>query len=180
MVSKLSLVLNCAALKEQRDSSKKKRIKRKRKQFWYENECTNNYKHLKVLSRQLTKNSWDNHLRSKKIYEHKLYKRLVRKKHRHFKNKLLGNLIENEKTNPKDFWNTINTLLKCNKGDTSQDVSPDAWIQHFKSLLNMDYADNFPRNDIFNCFGLTNSPLNGSITVDEIRKSINSLKNGEV
>ena len=40
----------------------------------------------------------------------------------------------------------------------------------------MDYADNFPRNDIFNCFGLNNSPLNGSITVDEIRKSINSLK----
>ena len=68
-------------------------------------------------------------------------------------------------------------IKQSNKGDTSQDVSLDTWIQHFKSLLNMDYADNFLRNDIFNCFGLNNSPLNGSITIDEIRKSINSLKN---
>ena len=42
----------------------------------------------------------------------------------------------------------------------------------------MDYADNFPRNDIYNCFGLNNTPLNDTISVDEIRKSINSLKNG--
>ena len=74
-------------------------------------------------------------------------KKLVRKKHRLFKNKLLGNLIENEKNNPKDFWNTVNTLLKSNKGYTTQDVYPDTGIQYFKSLLNMDYADNFPRNE---------------------------------
>ena len=79
------------------------------------------------------------------------------------------------KKNPEDFWNTVNTFLKRTKGDTSQDVSPDSWIQHFKSLLNMDYANNFPRNDIFNCFGLNNTILNGSIIADEIRKSINSL-----
>ena len=73
LLNKISSVLNCAALKEQRDSSKKKRIKRKRKQVWYDNECTNKYNHLKFLSRQLAKNSWDNHLRSKIFYEHKLY-----------------------------------------------------------------------------------------------------------
>ena len=74
MVNKISSVLNCAALKEQRDSSKNKRIKRQRKQVWYDNECTNKYmyKYLKFLSRQLAKNSWDNHLRSKIFYEHKI------------------------------------------------------------------------------------------------------------
>ena len=51
MISKISSVLNCAALKEQRDSSEKKCIKRKRKQVWNDNECTNKYKHLKFLSR---------------------------------------------------------------------------------------------------------------------------------
>ena len=122
---------------------------KKLRQGWYDNKCTNKYKHLKCLSRQLVKNSWDNHVRSKICYEHKVYKTLVRKKHRLFKNKLLGNLIENEKKNPKDFWKTVNTLLKSNKGDTSKDMSPDTWIQHFKSLLNMNYADNFPRNDTF-------------------------------
>ena len=91
----------------------------------------------------------------------------------------MGNLIDNEKKHPEDFWNTVNTLLKSNKGNTTQDVSPDTWIQHFKSLLNMDYADNFPRNDIYNCLGLNNTPLNCSISVAEIRKSINSLKNGK-
>ena len=74
MVNKMSSVLNCAALKEKRDSSKKKRIKRKRKQVWYDNECTNKYKHLKFLSQQLAKNSWNNHLRTKIFYEHKVYK----------------------------------------------------------------------------------------------------------
>ena len=83
------------------------------------------------------------------------------------------------KKNPKYFWDTVNTLLKSNKGDTSEDVSPDTWIQHSKSLLNMNYADNFPRNDIFNCFDLNNTLLNGSISADEIRKSINCLKNGK-
>ena len=52
-------------------------------------------------------------------------------------------------------------------------------MQHFKSLLILDYTDNFPRNDIFNCFGLNNTILNGSISANEIRKSINSLKNGK-
>ena len=75
MVNKISPVLNCAALKEQRYSSKKKRIKRKRKQVWYDNDCTNKYKHLKFLSGQLANNSWDNHLRSKIFYEHKVYKK---------------------------------------------------------------------------------------------------------
>ena len=176
MVNKISSILNHAALKEQRDTSKKKRIKRKRKQVWYDNEYTNKYKHLKFFSRQLAKYSWDNHLRSKIFYEHKLYKRLVRKKQRLFKNKLLGNLIENEKKNPKDFWNTVNTVLKIIKV-IHQKTFPQ--VQHLKSLLNMDYVDNFPRNDVFNCFGLNNSPLNGSITVDEIQKCINSLKNGK-
>ena len=49
-------------------------------------------------------------------------KTLLRKKHRAFQNKLLGNLMGNEKKNPKDFWNTVNTLLKTNKGDASQDI----------------------------------------------------------
>ena len=52
-----------------------------------------------------------------------------------------------KKKNPKYFWNTVNTLLKTNKGDASQDISSDIWIEHFKSLLNMDYSGNFPRND---------------------------------
>ena len=178
-VDKLTSLMNSAALTVHKQNSKNKRIKRKRKQVWYDNDCSIKYKHIKFLSRQLENNSWDNHLRSKLFYEHKLYKRLVRKKHRAFKNKLLSNLMENEKKNPKDFWNTVNTLLKTNKGDASQDISSDIWIEHFKSLLNIDYSGNFPRNDSINCSGLNNSILNASITANEIQKSINSLKNGK-
>ena len=81
------------------------------------------------------------------FHGHEVYKQLVRKKHRLFKNILLENLKENEKKNLKDFWNTVNNLLKNNKSDPSRDVSPDTWIQHFKSLLNMEYTDKFLKID---------------------------------
>ena len=87
--------------------------------------------------------------------------------------------MENTKKNPNDFWNTVNTLLKSNKGDASKDISSDTWIQHFKSLLNMEYAGNLSKDDFSNCFGLNNTTLNPSITAVEIQKPINSLKNGK-
>lgn len=83
-------------LRTKETGKRKKRIKRKRKQAWYDNECLNKYRQLKSLSRQLANNSWDSQLRRRVFYEHKQYKHLVRRKHRLFRNKLLGNLIEKE------------------------------------------------------------------------------------
>ena len=40
----------------------------------------------------------------------------------------------------------------------------------------MPYTNNFSRDNIFNFYGLNNTNLNVSISVDELRKSINSLK----
>ena len=39
-----------------------------------------------------------------------------------------------------------------NKSDPSQHVSPENWIEHFKSLLNMVYTNNFSRDNIFNFY----------------------------
>ena len=50
--------------------------------------------------------------------------------------------------------NTVNKSLKNNKSDPSQHVSPENWIEHFKSLLNMDYTYNFSRDNIFNFYAL--------------------------
>ena len=46
-------------------------------------------------------------------------------------------------------------------------ISSDIWIEHFKSLLNMDYSGNFPRNDSKNCSGLNNSTESAEETVRE-------------
>ena len=51
------------------------------------------------------------------------------------------------------------------------------WIEHFKSPLNMDYTNNFPKIDILNFFGLDDTILNVPISIQELRKSINRLKN---
>ena len=42
----------------------------------------------------------------------------------------------------------------------------------------MDYTYNFSTDNIFNFYALNNVNLNVSISVDELRKSINCLKNG--
>ena len=62
-----------------------KKKKRSRKKTWYDRDCDVSYRHVKSLSRQLSKTPWDRSLRMKVAYEHKQYKRLVRKMHRIYK-----------------------------------------------------------------------------------------------
>ncbi|MCU7800554.1 MAG: reverse transcriptase family protein [gamma proteobacterium symbiont of Lucinoma myriamae] len=181
MVGKFTSVLNCAALRTNpTNRCRKKNKKRKRKQIWYDDECIRKYKHLKYMSRQLSNSPWDKHLRLKLFYEQKVYRKLVKKKHRQYKNKLLNDLMENEKKNPKEFWCTVNDLMNKHKKDPSLDISSDKWKDYFKSLLNMDYTNNFQQTEgNFNFANLDNSILSQNITSEEISKSVKGLKNGK-
>ena len=63
--------------------------------------------------------------------------------HRQFKGKMLRGLLESEKKNSKEFWNSVNKLMERQKSDPSADISPEKWLDYFKSLMNIDYSANF-------------------------------------
>ena len=135
---------------------------------------------MKYLRRQLANNIWDRHLRAKIYHEKKVYRKIIRKKHRHYKNKVLNDLLENEKKTPIDFWSTVNNLISKHKSDPSEDIAPDSWINHFKYLFNMDYRKNFEQDERnIELQHLNNGILNKKITVEEVSESIIVLKNGK-
>ena len=71
----------------------------------------------------------------KKVYStRKLYYKLMRKKHRQFKNKMFSSLLESEKRNPKVFWNCVNELMEKQTTDPSTEISSEKWVERFKVI----------------------------------------------
>ena len=129
------------------------------------------------MRRQLANNTGDRHLRAKIYHEKKVYRKIIRKKDRHYKNTVLNDLLENEKKNPKDLWSTVNNLISKHKSDPSEDIAPVSWITNFKYLFNMDYRNNFDQDERnTELQHLNNGILNKKITVEEVRKSISVKK----
>ena len=115
----------------------------------------------------------------KKVYStRKLYNTLKRKTHRQFKNKMLSSLLESEKRNPKKFWNCVNELMEKQKTDPSTETSSEKCVEHFKSIMNIEYSDNFngSSNEEYFIEGLDNTILNGDISPQEVLKVLRGLK----
>ena len=63
------------------------------------------------------------------------------------------------------------------KTDPSEDKAPDTWINHFKSLFNIDYATNFdPKLNTTQFQYLDNAILNKAISAEEVKKSNKGIK----
>ena len=91
---------------------------------------------------------------------------------------MLSGLLESEKKNPKEFWNTVNELMEKQKIDPSADISPENWVEYFKSLMNIEYSDNFTvsSNEEYFIEGLNNTLLNEDISPEEVLKGARGLK----
>ena len=139
------------------------------------------YRETKHLSRLLGNDPYNINLRQKVYSARKLYNKLIRKKHRQFKGKMLSGLLESEKKNPKEFWNSVNELMEKQKSDPSADITPEKWVDYFKSLMNIDYSDNFTGSSNEDYFkeGLDNTILNGDISSEEVLKGVKGLKSGK-
>ena len=182
MVSYFSLTLQQAAhINKAQTSVKFSQKRRKRKKTWYDRDCDLLYRETKHLSRLLGNDPYNINLRQKVYSARKLYNKLIRKKHRQFKGKMLSGLLESEKKNPKEFWNSVNELMEKQKSDPSADISPEKWVDYFKSLMNIDYSDNFTGSSNEDYFkeGLDNTFLNGDISSEEVLKGVKGLKSGK-
>ena len=94
---------------------------------------------------------------------------------------MLSGLLESEKKNPKEFWKSVNELMEKQKTDPSADISPEKWVEYFKSLMNIEYPNNFSdslNNDNY-IEDLDNTILNGDISPEEVLKGAKGLKGGK-
>jgi len=115
---------------------------KRRKKPWIDNECREKYKCIKYLSRQVGANPWDKHLRQKLFFTKKEFNKLTRKKHRLFRNKIINNILEVEKQNSSDFWNTIKSLTGKSSPDPSFNISHQEWRDYF-------YKQDKTRQDLY-------------------------------
>ena len=94
---------------------------------------------------------------------------------------MLSGLLESEKKNPKEFWKSVNELMEKQKSDPSADISPDKWVEYFKSLMNIEYPNNFSDSlsDDNYIESLDNTVLNGDISREEVLKGAKGLKGGK-
>lgn len=171
---------NKIVLETAKISLKKKQVskkKNKKSNTWYDSECRYLKKKLQDTIKQLncTHNSHSQTLRKDYFIIKKKYKKLVKKKHREYKNLIFDEIKRLDPKSKGLFWECLNNLRKTKKV-TKNDITPDEWDTHFKSLL-FDKSETPLENNAQSLDeDCDDSILNASFTEKEIQQHINKLK----
>ena len=182
VVNKLSTALYNSAcpVNKRQLSNKKYNKKRKIKKPYYDNECEIKYRSLKSMSRKLCTEPWNKALRINVLVKKKELIKLIRKKHRQFKQELLNKIVDSSEKNPEEFWKTLKTLKNKVEKDPSSNIMPSEWFDYFKNLMNVTHDNNFDNQSSSPCTAFQDSNselLNCNINADEVVRAMKSLKN---
>ncbi len=149
-------------------------------------DCKRLLKQVKLMSRKLSKDPKNYHLRKSYYSNKKHLHRLVKQKLASEKENLARSL-SSIKSDPKKFWKMLEKLQQCTHGRNNDNnaISADVWIKHFKGLMqsphnNLEdkhkditsFVDNKENWTIFN-------DLSFKINNEEIIKALGNLKNGK-
>ena len=161
-------------------STKKRRSK---KSVVFDKECASIEKEIRRLCKQINNNPFDKDIRSK-YYKYKRDRRkLLKLKVRESKSQLVSKLNEMYNKDPKEYWNVVKKLEELHSVNRQpcENISPNAWLDHFKKLAQQNYnanpsdmnikekVQNHPNRKLF-------STLDFKITEQEVNKSIKHLK----
>ena len=155
-----------------------KTVKQTKTKKWFDSDCSNIKKQLKKITKQLNNstNNTDHNLRNTFFRIKKQYKKIVRKKHREYKNKLFQEMQSLDPKCKGAFWTLINELKKTNRNNKPS-IPSEEWITHFKSLLHdpnkplMDFEIETNEVDYKN-----DNILQNTISEKEINEHINKIK----
>ena len=148
----------------------------KPKKKWFDKE----FETLKTKAKKLAilkhKNPWDNSLRDTHRNILKEYKNTYRTKKYQFQLKEISKLNESFNKNI-NFWDTWNNLGENKTSATlPEDLDGEEWEEYFESLFSQD-------TDKINTPIINSSPpnldLNSMFTMQELKNSINKLKNNK-
>ena len=154
------------------------KTKKKKNKAWFDRDCSALKRSVRDLARRISNRQANNELIKHYYNEKKRYKTLIRKKHRQYKAKILNDLVDLEKLNPKEFWNLIDKFK--NEGgapsEKSGNISPEDWSSYFKRLLNSNKVDCTLDDSEFLHFSSTNIP-DHQIKMCEVQAAMKTLKN---
>ena len=166
----------------------KNKHKSTRPKKWYDSSCFEMSKRLKLVSKLLSQSPKNSYLRGRLVTTRKEYKKLIRQKKKEWKNHII-NELENMKTqNSKEYWKIINELQ--GKTKMSNISNPEKFERFFKKL----YSEEIQNKGTFheniedtikkyfedeNIEGKRNEILDAEITVEELKKHIEKLKNNK-
>jgi hypothetical protein len=190
VISELSEIITNAAdkagIRQKRAVTNKAPKKKKRNKNWYDRDCKSMRRQLKTDGRRLHRNPFDPNLLNKFRYSRKMFKKLLNRKKKDYKQGILGQLESLQSNNPKVYWNLFKKLRELDRSHTSHNpISDSEWVNHFTKLLNeipstIDplmniHMDNFIQMNTESTF----NELNFTISAIEIASAISKLKNGK-
>ena len=105
----------------------------------------------------------------------KQYKKLIKRKHREYKNNIYQKIQSLDPKLKGDFWKLLDELRKS-KIKQSNNISSEEWISHFKNLLFDSNEQLTELNTQMHNVNDGTDNLNSSITVKEIHEHISKLK----
>ncbi|MEW8548698.1 MAG: reverse transcriptase family protein, partial [Candidatus Thiodiazotropha sp.] len=151
------------------------KTRKKNSKPWFNSDCKDlrkNYHRCKHYHwRYKTAESRQNMVQASKAY-----KKIINKQFRAYQDSVIRKIRSLETTNPKAYWSIINR--SCDYKKNVQDISAEAFLDHFKGLNQDDEDSDFPTitADRVTYF---NTELNKVITELEVKKAILQLKNNK-
>ena len=94
----------------------RKKTKKKKDKPWFDYDCKNKLKFIRLLCKSLKSRPWDGNLRGKVMYERKSLKFIIRKKYRLYRKKILDRLMFDDNQTSSSFWNLMNKIKNEKRG----------------------------------------------------------------
>ena len=156
-------------------SKTKKKTAKKKSKTWFTQECDKLRRHLRKLSKDVSKFPFDKGKLASFNRTKAEYKNTCRKAERESRNILKKKLLEIGTNDPKGFWNIINEMNNWGnkRSGENEKIKPHTWNEYFKKLLNKPTA-NTPCNSSYT--PTFNPILDGIITLEELRAALKQLK----
>ena len=165
--------------------TKRRRCKaRKRKAYknWFNRDCESARKLVKKLASKLRQNPFDGQVRQNFFKHKKIYKKLIKRSKKLYKQQCVDQLENMVSSNPKDYWKLLNNMKneeKKNQGEVEY-IPLDAWFNHFKQLSRSheddpDLDQKLKNEEVLPHF----SDLDYRISEDEVRAAVKKLKSNK-
>ena len=129
-------IIQGIGLSSHKISNRAKKVSKKNKK-WYDSDCQALKKNLESILKELNRNNIScdlkNKLRINYFTVRKQYKKLLKMKHRQYKNDLY---IKIQKIDPKfkgEFWKLLDELKQSKATKSPNNITSEEWISHFST-----------------------------------------------
>ena len=147
---------------------------RKNSQPWFDKECVKTMNKMKKLSKRLKHSPANNIIHEELFLAKRNFKQVIRNKKQNYRTKLVEKMHLVHKKDVKQFWKILDKLdTQTPKESTSNYISADKWMKHFKTILKSKKPCPYPTHYE------ANGPLDYVISADEMMKASSILKPGK-